>query len=274
MPNYQGVWNISTQYQNRDGWPSPPVLGFFAGNIGVPSNYINKINIASLGNATDVGDLTQTRRFGAGAASTTRGVFACGYYYDTGTASDVRPNIIDYITMASAGNATDFGDHIASVTYCGGASNSTRALFCGGTPDGSTQVNSIGYITIATTGNATSFGSLIAAESNMSGCASPTRAVFGGGYNLGSSVNRIQYNTIASTGNSTDFGDLTAARFLLGGGAASSTRALFAGGYGSGTFNTIDYVTIATTGNAADFGDLTVARRQLGACSDSHGGLG
>ena len=31
MPNYQGVWSLSTQYQNAGAWPSPPQRGIMGG---------------------------------------------------------------------------------------------------------------------------------------------------------------------------------------------------------------------------------------------------
>ena len=43
-------------------------------------------------------------------------------------------NTIDYITTASTGNATDFGDLNTAVQGAGGTSNSTRGLFAGGEP--------------------------------------------------------------------------------------------------------------------------------------------
>ena len=34
MPNYQGVWSLSTQFQNASGWPSaPPSYAVFAGGF-------------------------------------------------------------------------------------------------------------------------------------------------------------------------------------------------------------------------------------------------
>ena len=72
-------------------------------------------------------------------------------------------NVIDYVTVASAGNATDFGDLTTARETFGNSGNATRGLFHG------TYVNSdsgkvIDYITIATTGNATDFGDLTVAR--------------------------------------------------------------------------------------------------------------
>lgn len=58
-----------------------------------------------------------------------------------------QANTIDYITMASAGNATDFGDLTASRSYHGSLSNKTNGVFPGGISSNTT----IDFITIAST---------------------------------------------------------------------------------------------------------------------------
>jgi hypothetical protein len=176
----------------------------------------------------------------------TRGIFGGGYVSG-------YVNILDYITIATLGNATDFGDRTIS-TYVGStASSETRGVWAGGTANEVTM----DYVTIATTGNAIDFGDLYSGQGNMGGLSDRSRGVFGGGgYTI---VNIIQYITIATTGNSLDFGDLTVAR-RSSSGVASSTRGVVGGGAEPSNSNIMDYITIATLGNATDFGDLTVAR--------------
>ena len=53
---------------------------------------------------------------------TTRGIFAGG---NDGSGSD-GSNIIDYVTLSSAGDATDFGDLSAGAEYAGGFASHTR----------------------------------------------------------------------------------------------------------------------------------------------------
>jgi hypothetical protein len=132
------------------------------------------------------------------AASPTRGLF------NGGRTSDSNGNAtIDYITIASTGNAIDFGDMNNTVYQASGCSNSTRALFPGGTATPSfSSLNVIDFVTIATTGNATDFGDLTSARASIASTASATRALFGGPGNV------IDFVTIASAGNATDFGDL------------------------------------------------------------------
>jgi hypothetical protein len=113
-------------------------------------NVIEYITIASTGNATDFGDLTQARNSLAACSSSTRGVFGGGYI----------TNIIDYITIATTGNATDFGDLTVPRGYLAACSSSTRGVFGGGHTYTPTYIpyNIIDYITIATIGNAQDFG--------------------------------------------------------------------------------------------------------------------
>jgi hypothetical protein len=137
--------------------------GIFAGGISsgpeVLSNVIQYITMTTFGNATDFGDLTQARRNLAGFSSSTRGVFGGGF---TPSPSTTQYNTIDYITIASTGNATDFGDLTQARSDFGGASTKTRGTFiCGRTP--SIQ-NTIDYVTIASTSNATDFGDAVTAR--------------------------------------------------------------------------------------------------------------
>ena len=129
-------------------------------------------------------------------------------------------NTIDYITIASTGNATDFGDTVNSGAYgwsMGVVGSSIRGLFALGAND-SDHYNSIEYITMATTGNAADFGDLSETEVYKSGMCSPTRGVFAGGSDPSVS-NVIDYVTIQSTGNSTDFGDISSTRAQAPGGS-------------------------------------------------------
>lgn len=247
--------------------------GVWAG--GAPSgvtNVIDYVTFATIGNATDFGDLTLARFALAGANSSTRGVFGGGGASDGGGGYN-KYNNIDYITIATTGNATDFGDLSAGVFWVAANSSPTRAVFGGGETNGGI-VSTMNYITIATTGNSTNFGNLTVARYELAGCSSSTRGLFAGGNNSGgTSQNVIDYITIASTGAATDFGDLTQARRGLGA-ASSETRGVFFAGDSQGTnYNVIDYVTIASTGNATDFGDALTALERSAGCSSASGGV-
>ena len=230
--------------------PFAPTRGIFAG--GTSTDIIEYITIATLGNATDFGDLSANRAIPAGVSSETRGLIGGGSTSGT-------TNSIEYVTIATLGDATDFGDLSVARNNLAGASDITTGVFAGG--DTGSDSNVIDYVTIATTGNATDFGDLTQARRGICGLGNDTRGVFGGG---AMALNTIDYITIASTGNATDFGDLSAGRRSAST-VASATRGCFGGGSTGSNSDVIDYITIATGSNATDFGNLTVARQQLSA---------
>jgi hypothetical protein len=176
------------------------------------------------GNAASFGSLTAARAFTSGCSNSTRALMMGG----SGPAPGyTRSNVVDYFTIASIGNASDFGDLSTATSAAGATASSTRAIVAGGTAPGDTNV--IEYFTIGSTGNATDFGDLTVARGYPQGLASSTRGVFGGGYanSPGSYSNVIDYITIGSTGNAIDFGDLTVARSQSYGGMSNNTRGVF-----------------------------------------------
>ena len=127
----------------------------------------------------------------------------------------MNTNTIEYVTIASTGNATDFGDLTVTREKVASSSSSTRGLWFGGSTGA--YVNVIDYVTINTTGNATDFGDLSQNAALGASSSSSTRAVNALGESAGvGTLNIIEYVTIATTGNSTDFGDLTVARGYSG----------------------------------------------------------
>tara|TARA_R100001480_G_scaffold19789_2_gene29459 strand:+ start:1126 stop:3006 length:1881 start_codon:yes stop_codon:yes gene_type:complete len=230
----------------------------FGGNrSGGDSLNIDMFQVATLGNASDFGDLTKINDNNAACSSLTRGICDIG-----SVPSDSLNTHIQYLEFQSQGNSSDFGDATVSTNRRAGFSSVTRGVFAGGkVPSG--QTNVIDYVTMAAVGNATDFGDLTVARQEAKSFSSSVRGVVGGGY-TGSYSNVIDYVTIASTSNATDFGDLTSAD-QPGAGLSNSTRGLFGGGDdGGGTIDDeIQYVTIASTGNTTDFGDLTQARNKM-----------
>jgi hypothetical protein len=258
-----------TVSHSAGGSCSSSVRGIFAG--GEPNtNVIDYITIASEGNGIDFGDLTVARLYLSGSSSSTRGIFAGGF---TPTPANTNLNTIDYIAIATIGNALDFGDLISATRAAASCASPTRSIFSGGYT--SVNINTIQFVTISSTGNSVRFGELsVSRQTYSASCSSSTRGLIFGGISP-SSVNVIDYVTIASTGNAIYFGDLTGSNRFASAALSSNIRGLCGGGGNPGSsVNIIDFVTIANTGNAQDFGDLVAPRGYLTACSDSHGGLG
>ena len=80
-------------------------------------------------------------------------------------------NTIDYITIGTTGNATDFGDLNVATSENGSASNATRVCMCNGYYDhsGAGRTDRIDYVTTQTTGNATDFGNMTGAGAQAHG---------------------------------------------------------------------------------------------------------
>ena len=69
-------------------------------------------------------------------------------------------NTIQFVTIATTGNATDFGDLLIVIRSFGACNNSTRAVYGGGNTPTLQMNNTLIFVTIATTGNAQDFGDL------------------------------------------------------------------------------------------------------------------
>ena len=125
-------------------------------------NILEYITISTTGDSTDFGDLTRIGVHCNSYSNATRGVWHSGYQYPT---SPNHMNNIDYVTIASTGNAIDFGDSLLGGFGAGGSSP-TRGVAGGGyfanSPTGESGgfTNIIDFVQIATTGNAVDFGDI------------------------------------------------------------------------------------------------------------------
>ena len=99
---------------------------------------------------------------GCSSSDSTRGLFAGGY--------NPSNNNIDYITMASTGNATDFGDLTVARRSGMVTGNSINAIFVGGYIPGVN--NTIDKVTIQTTGNAVDWGDQTGTAYHEGACSS------------------------------------------------------------------------------------------------------
>ena len=181
---------------------------------------------------------------------------------------------IDYITIATQGNAIDFGN-LTAITHDGGSlASRTRYCHAGGSREGS-NTNVIEYVTISSTGNAQDFGDLTATLYQGTACGNQTRGIVYQDAGTPSGTHSLDYITIASTGNAAEFGNIygnNGARQNAGS-LASPTRMVIAGGGYPNVLSGLDYVTISTLGDSQDFGDLVVAARSQAGCSNATRGV-
>ena len=178
-------------------------------------------------------------------------------------------NSAEFITIASTGNALDFGDLTEKRRRAMAIGSPTRMLICGGYSSPATK-DTIDFFTFSTTGNAADFGNL--SEGKHTGGGS-SNAVTG----FVSDAADYDKITIATLGNGVSVADLSSARTAFAS-MSSSTRAVFAGGYSPSSpypeRNIIDYQQFTSDGNFIDFGDLTTDFRNTAGLSNGHGGLG
>jgi len=182
-------------------------------------NMMEYITMASTGAAKDFGDLSVVNIGPFTTMNTTRGVILGGR---KGNPSTALYNMIEYVTIQTTGNTTDFGDlYLAAVAAANSGSicNATRGFAVGGYdyPNSPyTSFNVIQYITTATLGNSQDFGDLLNPRTGAALCSSPTRGVVACGSNP-SLTNAIECFQLTTLGNAVDFGDATQARRTVGG---------------------------------------------------------
>lgn len=179
--------------------------------------------------------------------------------------------VIDYVAIATNGNATDFGDLAGSKGT--GCSNGPR-----GVATTTNDTDGIKYITISTPGDAQDFGNLTSARSNGIEATSNhlDRGLFMGGY-TGSTSNVIDYITISATSNAVDFGDLNVTSWGGAAGCSTTSGRAFLGigneGSTDNVVNSISYFNTLALGNASDFGNLSYVTEWASAIADSTRGI-
>ncbi len=260
--------NLGSENSNPGACASS-TKGFWLGGENASGTVLNTIQSITIAmkqtTATDYADLDGNIRRVANSAcsNATRGLLGGGY----DGSSNV--NDIEYFTMASNGNAKQFGDLTTTLYYSQGVASPTRGVWMNG--ENPSFCNTIQYVTIASTGHAQDFGEMTVESSSRGAASNSTRGIAMGG-KTPSAIDTVEYITIASTGNAVNFGNLASAR-ANGTSCASPTRILYGGGGNPSDSDVIDYTTISTGGTTVDFGNLSVARAYFAAVSNAHGGL-
>ena len=157
-----------TYSANGTGSCASPTRAVVAAGYG-PNPYpqytnIEYVTISNAGNATDFGNLTFGHSNIASCSNATRGLIAGGYTFPS--PATTYYNTIEYITIASTGDATDFGDLTSTGTQPAGVSSPTRGVFAGRSDAGGEE-DVIDYVQIMSTGNAIDFGNLLAGRRNI-----------------------------------------------------------------------------------------------------------
>ena len=299
---------------------SPPSALYWAGDRGIcPSGYdgsgtahtdypvtIDYFDITTTGNASDFGDLKYTYYAGnyyrekgwyyqAGVSNRTRGVWIG---YEVSTADGGVRDDIEYITIATTGNAQDFGNLPWSRSRSCGCSDGTKGLVWGGRlaqrdrlypgtyqpgsgpwtgPETGSRWDDIYYVTIDTTSDASAFGDLVSVRHLSGACSNGTYGVVGGGsigdytdlgYTFAQSKSHMEYVTIATLGNASTFGFLHYDNSTNDGASTSAACSNETIGLWFTYDLKIDRVVLSTTGNATDFGDISSGQKTGSACAN------
>ena len=216
---------------------------------------IRYMTLISGSSTSSFGDLTTATRHSGGASDGLRGVIFGGFGGD---------GMIDYVTIASTGDAQDFGDLDGGGNGGAAGNNAVRAVYANNYDD-------LEYVTIQTLGNSQDFGDVTQDRDDncaATGDESHDRIVWGPGEGPSVAQKRMDYVTVSTTGNATEFGNLSANRIKRGG-LSDGSRGLWVGSSNPSLYNEITYITIANTGNGSDFGDLSQGRYNAGCASGS-----
>lgn len=228
------------------------------GLIGPNTNVIDKFPFASDTDATDVGDLTQSRERTAGASSSSHG------YTSGGGASSPFLNTIDKFPFSTDTNASDVGDLAVTVRGNSGQNSTTDGYTTGGQTS-PTYVDNMQKFTFSSDANATDIGELTIARRIGSGTSSTTHGYHAGGLSSGTdnyrTLDKFPFSTDTSA---SDVGELAIGVYNTApNGANSDSHGYVAGGYDndgsgpSGPVNNIQKYPYSSDSSSTDIGDLT-----------------
>ena len=160
-----GDVNSATTYNLAVASPTRSVKA-----AGSSAKTIEFLEIATTGNGIDFGDLSSFHDMGGAGSSSVRGVFGGGYGPSPFNANSGGVTALEFITMASQGNATEYGDLVVEITHYHGACNNSIRLLNGGGADASDNVqDSIEFHTIVNGGNTVAFGDLTVTRGSLGG---------------------------------------------------------------------------------------------------------
>jgi len=225
--------------------------GYFYGSASVTSAGIEKVNLNSDENSTDVGDQSVSRTAYTACTSVTHG-YCCGGNGGT--------DVIDKLLFTAEGIMVDVGNLALARTYCSGESSETDGYVSGNT--------NIDKFSFSSDGDATDWADLSNTRNGWNGTNSDTHGYHTGGYDVPFGYfDTIDKFPFASQVNATDIGNLLS---VINQNAASGSTTY---GYSMGGYNPSSNVTqkwaYASDGDATNVGDLTVARFCAASCSST-----
>ena len=225
----QGLWRAA----GSSGRGRGIIAGGVTGNGNNVKNDIHYVTVSVLGNSTDFGDLTVARQKLTSTSNGTRSIMFGGA---TTYASNPDLTSIDYITIATTGNASNFGNLTSGSNHlCDATGDGVYGMtFCNVTGGGYGN-DKYDYVAIDTPGNTTAFGTVAnATGETQSANSNGARAFWAGGYNGGNPY-WIDYLTWSTPSNGIQYGLLRINSCTVA--EEDGSRAVIGGGdgFGSGT---------------------------------------
>ena len=163
-----------------------------------PGDDLQKLQISTLGNSSEFGELTEASGNGMGASDGSRGII---------THSDAD---VDFVNILTDGNATFWGDQHTNQIQAGVASDGSKAIMFGG--EIGSAVDNIGYLQINSLGYAADWGGELSGARRYIGATSDgNRAIICQGF---SATDTIEFISMSALGSSaSDFGEGTVTRY-------------------------------------------------------------
>ena len=235
-------------------------IGGSGANAPVAANFLDYASFMTPANMIDFGDLVVARRHACAISGGTRGITSGGYAGPPGTTA-----IQEYFTLATTGNAIQWGTRTESLYDLGSGSDGSRGVMFGGEGPESTTID---YVSIYQLGDAIDFGEMLLEGRMNSGTQHGSRGYRNGGDVNDSAYDGIEMFEIGTFGSAVDYGEITQARYYAAG-SSDGIRNVAVGGNDAAGYTTMDYYNTFALTTALDFGDLSQSR---GRCGSAAGG--
>jgi hypothetical protein len=213
-------------------------------------NTIDKFSLATVANATDVGDISTTRIDVMSIGSSTNGYAVGGTQYPGGS----RVNTIEKFPFASDANAAAYsGNSISGISAGATATDNINGYqFAGRTGPGA-NTDTIQKFNYAVEANATDVGDLILAGKYGGGHSSSTHGYMSGGQPTSAQIDKFPFSV---DGNATDVGDRLIEIYNHSS-HSSSTHGYLAAGQGTfGVSSNIQKFSFISDGNSTNVANL------------------
>jgi len=244
---------------------SPFLTPYFNNSMGT----ISRFSLASDGDGTDHGDLSQSRYGGAGVNSSTNAYIAGGLSGPWG--SPALTKIEKFPFAAGAGlTATDTTAELSPVGRVqydmGSHNNHSYGYFTGGGYGTANEI--IKYVFATDASDCSDIGDLTLGRSGVAGSSSDTHGYASGGYPYysGRTIDKFPFS---ADGDASGVGDLTYYVYYAAGGSSSTHGYSAGGGF---YYNYIQKYPFATDNSASDIADLNLASNGFSShSSTTHG---